>query len=236
MNMPFNIRQLDRLSYDDVEPILDNYISGAIEQFVNSPEGEAHLKNYPEGGGWIGTFIEMGYNYGETTLPKMTKGNVQTLMEYTLPRKVTIFDPAEAEDAIPELVAFWQFLQREYNLRSAKAIVKYLESLASQFPNMMSDPSRGGIAKAFMMMGDQAGFDMTAPEGIQAFQQQYNASLKSAPPDLTTNALKNLIQGGLALPDSERSTPSPSIPKGMGMQKAPPAKKTPRKRTSRKKK
>ena len=80
----------------------------------------------------------------------MTKGDVQTLMEYTLPRKVTIFDPAEAEDTIPELVAFWRFLQREYNLRSAKAIVKCLESLASQFPNMMSDPSRGGIAKTFI--------------------------------------------------------------------------------------
>lgn len=65
--MPFNIRQLDNLSYDDVEPILDDYISGALEEFANSPEGEAHIKSYPEGGGWIGIFIELGYNYGETT-------------------------------------------------------------------------------------------------------------------------------------------------------------------------
>ncbi len=234
--MPFNISQLDNLSYDEVEPILNDYINGVIEQFVNSPEGKAYLKNYPEGGGWIGTFIEMGYNYGETTLPQMTKGDVQTLMESTLPRKVTIFDPAEAEDAIPELVAFWRFLQREYNLRSATAIVKYLESLAPQFSSLMSDPSRGGIAKAFMMMGHQAGFDMTTQEGVQAFQQQYNASLKSDTPDLATNALKSLIQGGLAQPSSRQPTPSQSKLKGMGMQKTPPVKKTPRKRTSRKKK
>lgn len=79
--MTFNLRQLDNLSYDEVEPILDDYIQGAINEFVNSPEGEDHLKTYPSGGSWIGSFIELGYNYGETTLPRMTKGDVQTLME-----------------------------------------------------------------------------------------------------------------------------------------------------------
>lgn len=61
--------------------------------------------------------------------------------------RITLFDPPEAEDAIPELVAFWLFLQRQYNLRSAAAIVKYLESLAPKFPATVSDPKRGGIAK-----------------------------------------------------------------------------------------
>ncbi|MDX2243531.1 MAG: hypothetical protein NW224_22855 [Leptolyngbyaceae cyanobacterium bins.302] len=225
--MTFNIRQLDHLSYDDVEPILDDYINGAIQQFVNSPEGKAHIEAYPEGGYWIGSFIEMGYLYGEVPLPKMTKGDVQNLMEYTLPRKVTIFDPSEAEAAIPELVAFWKFIQREYQFRSAGAIGKYLETLASKFPAMMCDPTRGGIAKAFMMMGHQAGFDMTTQAGIQAFQQHYNNSLKSDSPDAITNTLKAAIQGGLP--------PSPSIPKGVGAAKTNSTKQT-RKKSGRKKK
>lgn len=234
--MPFNLHQLDHLSYDEVEPILDDYISDALEEFANSPEGQAHIKSYLESGGWIGSFIELGYNYGETTLLWMSKRDVQTLMEHTLPRKVTIFDPADAEDAIPELVAFWRFLQRQYNHSSASAIVKYLESIAPQFPSMMVDPTRGGIAKAFVMMGHQAGFDMTTQEGIQAFQQRYNADLKSATPDPNTNTLKSLVQGGLSQSSSGQISSSKVKPKGMATPKTNVAKKTTRKKTSRKKK
>lgn len=232
--MAFNLRQLDNLTYDEVEPILDAYINGAIEEFVNSPEGEAHIKDYPNGGYWIGTFIEFSYNYGETTLPKMTKGDVQMLMESTLPRKVTILDPSEAEDAIPELVAFWRFLQRQYNLRSANAIVKYLDSIRNQFPGMMSDPARGGMAKTFMMMGHQAGFDMTNPEGIQTFQQ-YNVSFNLDSPNSSTNPLKSLVDGGLAFPSLGQPATPRSKSEGMASQ-SNTAKKTTRKKTSKKKK
>ncbi|WP_156427150.1 hypothetical protein [Leptolyngbya sp. NIES-2104] len=72
--MAFNLRQLDNLIVGEIEPILDTYTNSAIEEFVNSPEGEAHLQDYSNGGYWISTFIELGYNYGETTLPRLTKG------------------------------------------------------------------------------------------------------------------------------------------------------------------
>lgn len=233
--MTFNIRQLDNLTYDEVEPILEDYVNELLQEFVQSPEGKVHTETHPKGGYWIGSFIELAYTYQERTLPKMTQGDVQSLMESTLPRKITIFDPSEAEDAIPELVAFWQFLKREYQLRSAGAIAKYLESLAPQFPSMMCDPARGGIAKAFIIMGHQAGFDMTTQEGIQAFQQQYNSSLKSENADPTTTALNNIIQGMIPESSSTSSTPSKSK-QGMGKPKTTPAKKTTSKKTKRKSK
>ncbi|GAP99850.1 hypothetical protein [Leptolyngbya sp. NIES-2104] len=156
-------------------------------------------------------------------------------MESTLPRKVTILDPSEAEDAIPELVAFWRFLQRQYNLRSANAIVKYLESIATQFPGMMSDPARGGIAKTLMMMGHQAEFDMTNSQGIEAFQQQYTASLDLNSPDSSANPLRSLIDGSLAFSSLGQPTPDRSKPKGMASQRRT-VKKNTRKKTSKKKK
>ncbi|QZZ23171.1 hypothetical protein J5X98_13025 [Leptothermofonsia sichuanensis E412] len=234
--MTFNIRQLDNLTYEEVEPILEDYINDAILEFVQSPEGEAYTEDHPQGGSWIGSFIELAYLYDGYTLPRMTRGNVQSLMEHTLPRKITIFDPTEAEDAIPELVAFWQFLKREYQLRSAGAIVKYLESLAPQFPSIMCDPTRGGFAKAFLVMGHQAGFDMTTQEGVQAFQEQYNASLKSENADPTMTALQNMIQGMVPSSSSTSSIPSRSKSQGMGMPKTTPARKTARKQTRRKRK
>ena len=177
--MSFNIRQLDKLDYDDVEPILPAYIDAILDEFVTSKVGQVYVKGHPEGGGWIGTFIEIGYMYGELTLPKMTKGAVQELMEYTLPRKITLMDPSEVEDAIPELVAFWTFLKEDYKLRSAGAIANYLQSIETKFTDWMFDSARGGLAKSFVTQGMAAGHDMTTEEGLQAFQEEYNQGIRS---------------------------------------------------------
>lgn len=68
-------------------------------------------------------------------------------------------------------------------------------------------------------MGHQAGFDMTTQEGVQAFQEQYNASLKSENADPTMTALQNMIQGMVPSSSSTSSIPSRSKPQGMEMQK-----------------
>ena len=177
--MIFDIRQLDNLDYDDAEPLLEDFIEDAIEAFVNSSTGQEYIKAHPQGGNWIGSFLEMAYLYEALTPAKMKKGDAQTVMEYILPRKLTLLDPSEAEDAIPELVAFWTFLKEDYKLRSAGAIAKYLKSIEKKFPKWMVDPSRGGIAKNFMMQGMQAGYDMTSEEGVAAFQEQYNQQVRS---------------------------------------------------------
>ncbi|MEO0985664.1 MAG: hypothetical protein AAFY20_08960 [Cyanobacteria bacterium J06639_14] len=180
--MTFDIYLLEKLDYDDAEPLLDDYINDALQAFVQSKAGQAHIKLHPQGGNWIGTFIEMAYLYGEYILPKMTKGNAQEVMEYILPRKLTLVNPQNVEGAIDELVAFWTFLDEVYRFRSAKAIAKYLRSIEDQFPQWMFDPNRGGIAKQFLMEGTEAGFDMTTEAGIQAFQAEYNQSLQTGPP------------------------------------------------------
>jgi hypothetical protein len=75
--MTFNIRQLDNLDYDEAEPLLEDYITGAIEEYINSPEGEAYYQEKQEGCGWIATLIELGYLYEGYTLATMTKADVQ---------------------------------------------------------------------------------------------------------------------------------------------------------------
>lgn len=181
--MGFLVHQLDNLDYGQAEPLLDDYIKGALESFAKSRAGKAHIRLYPEGGDWIETFIAFALRYGGYTLPKMTKGEAQMVMEDFLPRRLVLADPSETDDAIPELVAFWTYLHEVYRFRSAKAIANYLESIADQFPEWMFDPSRGGMAKQLMMEGMAKGFDMTTQEGIQAFQAFQQTSLKSASPD-----------------------------------------------------
>lgn len=178
--MTFNIRQLDKLAYEDAEPLLEDYIHGLMDAFVESQVGQVHVEKYPEGGGWIGTFIEMGFNYLDKTPSQMTLRDAQTLMQQILPRKLVLMDATEADDAIPELMAFWEFLQNDYKLRSAGAIRKYLRSIKSEFRHWMGDESRGGFVKQFAMQGMAAGFDMTTQEGIEAFQDIYNQQLQSS--------------------------------------------------------
>ena len=176
--MTFDIHQLDNLDYDDAEPLMEDYIQEVLQQFAKSSEGQAYAESYPDVGGWIRPFIELGYNYEGFTLPNMTVGNVEFLMESLLPRKIMVLEASEAEDAIPELTAFWSFLNREYNLRNAESIVAYLLSIKKQFCNWMVDPANGGMAKNFIMSGMEAGFDMTTQEGLDAFQRVYNAQLR----------------------------------------------------------
>ncbi len=229
--MSFDINQLNTLDYDTADALLPDYLDGVVQQFAASPEGKAYAQKYPEFGSWIATFTEMSYRHEALTLTQMTKGNVQTVMEHLLPRKITLMEPAEADDAIPELVAFWTFLKREYNLRHAGAILTYLASIEGKFTEWMFDPAKGGIAKSFIMGGMQAGFDMTTQEGLTAFQSVYNQRALSEPaPESFLQKLGNLFSSPGAprqlLPSSAKSAQPRPKPTSKGFGGANKGKKT----------
>lgn len=43
----------------------------------------------------------------------------------------------------------------------------------------MQDPAKFGMAKSMVMMGQACGFDMTTPEGSQAWIETYNAEQRT---------------------------------------------------------
>ena len=179
--MTFDIYQLEGLEYDEAEEILHDYICDVIDEFVQSPVGKKHVAQYPEGGGWIGNFMEFGYNYGGFTLPTMTVNDVQEIMEYILPRKLIILDSEGVKDAIPELISFWQFIAENYKLRKAKGIIKYLKTLKGKFTEMMMDSNRGGFLKPMIMNAHESGIDVESPESLESFFQQLNNSRVKSP-------------------------------------------------------
>jgi hypothetical protein len=190
--MALDLYRLDRFTdYDEAIDALEAYVEELVDEFVESPEGKAFLTAHPEigelVGGWIDQLIYFGYAYQDVTLPRMTKKDVETIVTELFPQKIALPNPEDAETTIPELTAFWQFLKRAYKHPHASKILSFLQKVAPQFQQLMNDPSNFGMAKSFLAAGMAAGFDMTSEAGLQAFQAQYNQSLRDAsvnlPPD-----------------------------------------------------
>ena len=186
--MKFDIHQLDRLDWDDFEQAFEEYRDGLLEHFLESPEGRSHLQEFPEAAYWADQFMYYGFSYLGVTLPRMTSKYVEEIVTEIFPRKISLLSPEDVDDAIPELIAFWKYLEREYGLRRAGAILRFLHKVAPDFKRVMNDPSKFGMAKSFVMMGQQAGFDMTKEDDIDAFMHRYNASILAQSPELISGS------------------------------------------------
>jgi hypothetical protein len=175
--MDFDIHQLDHIDpeSEDFDAALDTFRQELLERFAQSPEGQERLEAEPDVGAWAAQLIYFGYQYEGKTLPQMTVRDVRTVVGDLFPRKVSLESPDEAGDVIPELIAFWKYLKREFQLPHADSILEYLRELEPDFPDVMNDPSNFGMARSLFSMGGTAGFDMTSREGVNAFMDAFNS-------------------------------------------------------------
>jgi hypothetical protein len=192
--MPIDLYRIDGIrDYDEAIDALEEYVADLVEEFVEAPEGKAYLAAHPEMaeyvGSWIDQLLYFGYAYLSVTLPRMTKTNVEIIVTQLFPQKVSLLDPDEADTTIPELIAFWEFLKRQYKHRNASKILDFLKKIQPTFKELMNDSSKFGMAKSFFTAGLSAGFDMTSEEGLQAFQAQYNQNLKDATGNLPAGVI-----------------------------------------------
>lgn len=181
--MTVNLYRLDSIKdYDEAIKALEDYVAELVEEFVEAPEGKTYLKAHPEMkeyvGSWIDHLLYFGYAYESVTLPRMTKNNVEIIVTQLFPSKISLLDPDEADTTIPEFIAFWQFLKREYKHLNATKILKFLEKIQPKFKGIMNDSSKFRMAKSFLTAGMAAGFDMTTEEGLRAFQEHYNQNIQ----------------------------------------------------------
>jgi len=195
--MTFKINQLDKIDYDtEGEAALATYQDALLERFYQSVEGQSFIETHPntEMGFWAAQLMYYGYVYEGITIPRMRAEDVEIIITKLFPRKISLFSAEDADDAIPELIVFWQFLEREYKLPNADRILKFLHQIAPAFKEMMMDSSNFGMAKSFFMMGQSAGYDMTDETDSQRFIAEYNAKMLAQGPQESR---------GLSLPSPE---------------------------------
>ena len=179
--MTFNIHQVDELDSmsEGAEEEFNTYRDELIQLFSNSPEGRQHKGKFPDMAWWADMFMDLGFRYLGCSIPTLDVGAVEELILDILPRKISLQSREDALDAIPELIAFWSFLQREYHLKNAGSILRYLKSRSPEkFADSMFDSKKAGIAKSFFLSGQEAGFDMTDKRQIDEYMLLYNASQK----------------------------------------------------------
>jgi len=159
-----------------LEKKASQYQDQLMQLFEQSPEGRA-LRDEGVEGGWANMLIDFGMHYLSVTPPKMAPRDLREILFELFPRKVSA--PAdEAPEIIRELQAFWQFLQREFHLENAAACLNALdEKTARKLKKEMGDPANFGIAKSFVTMGMQRGFDMSSEEGLNEWMAIYNAEI-----------------------------------------------------------
>lgn len=168
------------------------YYKRAFSTFSRSSEAQQVIDRYGDLG-WFQRLLEFGINYLGETVDEMTCASVQEFVLEYIPRKVAI-DSTAATKIIGELVAFWKYVDRVYDLPAAKSVVDWLttESLVAQLGGELSRPANFGMAKSLMSLGKSAGYDMTSEAGLQHFMLAYNASLLSGkqPQDPTAGRVR----------------------------------------------
>ncbi|MFV1968258.1 MAG: hypothetical protein ACC628_22775 [Pirellulaceae bacterium] len=155
---------------------VEDYCNGLMEEFAASPEGDAAAEHYGDIG-WTHFFLYYGFNYLGSAPPEMSRADVEEILFDLFPRKVST-EPDSAAEIIGELRAFFEFLHRQYGLTNAKEILQDLGNEATgQLERELADPDNFGMAKSFVMMGNEAGFGMTTQEGMNEFMLAHNAAL-----------------------------------------------------------
>lgn len=180
--MAFDIHQFDHLeSLEGIdEALINEYQQTLYDHFILSPESHKLLDEIPQAGFWTFHFMEYGSDYWKMTVSQMSIPTVTDIIEEIFPRKITIKSPEDANQVIPELTAFWQFLKREYQLTQADQILEYLAKISPRYYEIMNDSSRFGMAKTMTLLARSEGFDLTNPEDILHFQKHYKENILPA--------------------------------------------------------
>lgn len=104
-------------------------------------------------------------------MESLSPADVHELVFEVFPRKVSV-EPEAAPGIVAGLRALLAFLERECPGGRARSRLAVLDGDASrQLVRLLADPSNFGPAKAFMMGGRAAGFDMSSEAGLGAWAE-----------------------------------------------------------------
>ena len=137
-----------------------------MRRFAASPEAMPLARI-----GFCQSVMDLAADYVDATIATLAPAALREIVFELIPRKVSI-DATAASEIIDELRAFFAFLGREFGFAQARGCARVLGGDAVQrLAAALSDSSKFGMAKAMVMAGREAGFDMETKEGIEAWMR-----------------------------------------------------------------
>lgn len=162
------------------EGTLEVYADRLLDLFANSPEGQ-QLLDAGDDICWTYELISLGFNYIGVSPATMEASDFKEILFELFPRKCGV-EPEEAGQLIKEFRAFWQFIQREFRIPAAKKMLALLgDDAEPRLRRELGNSANFGMAKGFMSMGRNAGFDVSSEAGLATWVAEYNRQLTNAP-------------------------------------------------------
>ncbi len=166
---PFDIHQSICDESEELnEALINEYAEGLTNRFAASPEAEP-LRERDVYLGWPHSFLYYSAAHLGLIPPEMSSSDVDEVLFEIIPRKVAA-EADQADEIITVLRAFWQFLQREFQLTNAEQILCLLGSGAMErLHDLLDNSANFGMAKSMFAAGRKAGFDLTTEDGLMDF-------------------------------------------------------------------
>lgn len=137
---PFKLGNIDiDKNPDKCHAKLEHWINTVIPVFLNSTEYKKLSKaNQKSQGSWFQAFMEMSLSHIGEDLGDLDEEDTAYILMELFPHKIICPD-SQVKTIVPELIAFWQFLDRELNggknktLEFSKEIIKFLHGIKKDY-------------------------------------------------------------------------------------------------------
>jgi hypothetical protein len=144
------------------------HVTAMSAAFARSPEaGMRDLR-------WAEMFVELAANHHGKTVPELSPTLMRDILFGLFPRKVQA-EPQDAPAIVASVRALLAFVARELGGDAPNRCLASLAADASQLlARELADPANFGPAKALLVEGAAAGYDMTSEPGIAAWVHVVN--------------------------------------------------------------
>ncbi len=96
-----------------------------IDLLSSTFEGAIEARELSSANSTASFFCDMLFNYEGVTLADCKMSDLIETVKNTIPRKMSMHEPREAEEFIEELVQFWIFIGRVYNHPLKDKVIEY---------------------------------------------------------------------------------------------------------------
>ena len=130
--------------------------------------------------GELETLLDLMRDYLDVEEPAgLGEGDLRELLLSVYPRKMTVLDPADAENTVPAVRDFLAYLAERGEMpeRTVRALERELDEIAPRFTEAMMDPSNWGMAGSLIHAMAADGVDLDDQADVDRWMSGYNAGL-----------------------------------------------------------